>query len=288
MGLANLVTQQSSQVRKGVAMKTVWTMRIAISAAAVGLLLCGPAVAQEGDSSADVKAVQAELAKVTAEVKALRADLQKMKAELAAVKNATKRPQRQKAAPDTTIYDIPIAGSPIRGPEDAPVTIVEYVDFQCPFCTREAPVITKILAEYPGKVRWVFKHFPLRMHPKAKPVHAAAALAFEQKGNDGFWKFHDKIVANPKKVAKADLRGYAESLGMDLAAFDALMADEAKITAATQADMSLAGKFKVRGTPSVFINGLKLASRNCPGYKARIDQILAGKDKVKPSVPTKK
>jgi protein-disulfide isomerase len=117
------------------------------------------------------------------------------------------------------------------------------------------------------------KHFPLSFHKQAKPVHAATALAY-QKSNDAFWQMYDKIVANPKKLDTATLRGYAEELGLDLAKFDAVMGDEKQQDALIASDMAEARKVKVRGTPTVLINGLKLSPRNMPDYKTRIDKLL--------------
>lgn len=192
-----------------------------------------------------------------------------------------KAPPKKKKQPDTTIYDIDIGTSPVRGPADAPITIVEFTDFQCPFCIREWPRIKKILDQYPDKVRLVFKHFPLSFHEKAKAVHAAAKFAGQTAGTEAFWKMHDIIIDNPKKLAPSDLRRYAESLRLNLTEFDELMADETKMDELLKNDIAQARRCNVRGTPTVFINGRRLAKRSAETYKARIDQILkdAGKEK---------
>ncbi|MCP4590624.1 MAG: thioredoxin domain-containing protein, partial [bacterium] len=124
-------------------------------------------------------------------------------------------------------------------------------------------------------VRFVFKNFPLSFHKQAKPVHAAGVLA-AKKDTQTFWKMHDLILANPKKLAVAELRKHAESLGMDLEKFDTVMADSAQIDALLAADMAEAKRCGVRGTPTVLVNGLKLANRKIDGYKGRIDEILKG------------
>ncbi len=189
------------------------------------------------------------------------------------LKEVALRKQRQKEA-ETMVYDIEIGSSPVLGPADAPVTIVEFADFQCPFCVREWPKIKKVLDDYAGKVRLVFKHYPLAFHDKAKPVHAAAEFANMTKGAEAFWKMHDMVIANPKKLDRVTLRGYAESIGLDMVEFDRLMGDAAKIDELLEADLADAGDYTVRGTPAVFINGLKLAPRTPENYRARIDQIL--------------
>ena len=210
-----------------------------------------------------IRILRTELAGIRRELSALRRDVAKV------LSAGAKRP------PDTTIYDIAPGSSPVLGRPDAPVVIVEFADFQCPFCIREYPKLKAIMKAYPDKVKVVFKHFPLGSHKKAKPVHAAAELARIQGGSELFWKMHDKIMAKPGKLDVSDLREYAKSLNMDLEKFDEYLADESKINGLLRADITEAQKCKVRGTPTVFINGLKLTDRTINGYKARIDRILA-------------
>ena len=126
-------------------------------------------------------------------------------------------------------------------------------------------------------MRLVLKHFPLSFHKKAKPAHAAVALAHKV---GKFWDMHDLIVAGPKKLDVADLRKHAESLGLDLNEFDTVMADPKLIDAVLAADMAEAKKCKVTGTPTILINGLKLVPRTPAGYKARIDELLGKTKKV--------
>ena len=212
-----------------------------------------------------------EITTLQREIRALRADMQKVLAQLKTIKT----PQaKKKSPPDTTVYDIPVGSSPTLGPADAPVTIVEFVDLQCPFCAREWPKIKQLLAEYPDKVRLVFKHYPLSYHKKALPAHAAIQFALDQAGPDAFWKMHDLIMANPKNLETSHLRSYAQALNLDLNQFDQLMSDPKKINQMLAPDMALARKCKVRSTPTVLVNGLKLPRRTIPEYKKRINQIL--------------
>ncbi|MHC4089218.1 MAG: DsbA family protein [Planctomycetota bacterium] len=262
-------------------MKRIWMSRTLILAMVLGLLLCGSAVAQS-DEGADATSAElkAELAAVKAELKAIRGDLRKVLTELAAVKAAQGKARPAQRKPDTTVYNIDLGDSPIRGPKDAPVTIVEYASFACGWCIKEYPTLQKVMAAYPNDVRWVFKHYP--MWDRAKPSHAAAALAHQQKGNDGFWQMHDKISeGGTKKLDTPSLRGYAESMGMDLAEFDEVMADTAKLGVLAMKDTPTAKNYKVTGTPAVFINGLRLGPRGLDNYKARIDAILKEKGKAK-------
>ena len=262
------------------------TGRILILATAWGFALCANAVGQEKQAGAEAQSVQeevaalrADVASVQAELKALREDMKTVLAEVRRLRATQAKPPRPQKKADTTVYNINAGSSPIKGPKDAPVTIVEFVDLQCPFCIREYPKLKQVLAMYPDKARLVFKHFPLGFHKQAKPAHAATEFARIEGGDDAFWKMHDMIVAKPKALAVSDLRGYAETLGLDLEKFDALMADPAQIDELLKKDMAEARKCKVSGTPTILINGLKLANRKIDGYKARIDEILKGADK---------
>lgn len=193
----------------------------------------------------------------------------------------TAKPAHKSGPDPNTVYDIAIDDSPVRGPKDAPVTIVEFADMQCPYCVREWPKLKQILDEYPQKVRVVFKHYPLSFHKKAKPVHAAMEFAFREGGCDAFWKMHDMIMSSPKKLDPNDLRVYAESLKLDTDAFDAVLADQAGIDELLRPHLLEARKHGVRGTPTVFINGRRIIGRTIDAYKARIDQILNEADAKK-------
>jgi len=250
-------------------------MKLTSKMLAIALLFSMPVAASaQQDDKSEIEALKKGQEELRKELQAVRGDLRKILRELGNIKAGTAKPKANPRAADTTIYDVNIGDSPVLGPKDAPVTIVEFTDFQCPFCIREVPNIRKIREEYPNDVKVVLKHFPLSFHKNAPPAHAATILALQEKGNEGFWKMHDKIIDNPKKIGKADLRGYAEEMGLDLAKFDQVMADDAKIAALYKDDIAEARKCKVRGTPTVLINGLKLAQRNYQGYKARIDELL--------------
>ena len=218
-------------------------------------------------------ALSNEITALKRQITALRTDMKKVLAQLKAIK--TTQPQaKKKRPPDTTVYDIPVGSSPTLGPADAPVTITEFVDLQCPFCAREYPKIKQILALYPDKVRFVFKHYPLSFHKKAPPAHAAIQFALDTAGPEAFWKMHDLITANPKNLETAHLHSYAQSLNLDLDQFDKLTADTQRINKLLAPDKALARKVNVRATPTVLINGLKLPRRTLPEYKKRINQIL--------------
>jgi protein-disulfide isomerase len=219
-----------------------------------------------------LRVISHDVAGLQEEVAAMHRDLAKVLASMGGNQGQQQPPEMQ---PDTNVYDINIGSSPVLGPKDAPVTIVEFSDFQCPFCIREYPKIKKIMETYKGKVKLVFKHFPLPFHEKAKPAHAAAQFVLEQKGPDAFWKMHDMIMNAPDKIDSSDIRGYISDMDIALGPFDAVMDDENKMNKLLSADMAEAKKCNVAGTPTIFINGLKLQSREIDDYQRRIAQILA-------------
>lgn len=156
---------------------------------------------------------------------------------------------------------IPVKGSPVMGDELAPVTIVVFGDFQCPFCDRGAQTIKQIYEAYPGKVRLVFKHFPLAFHQQAKQA-AWASVAADKQGS--FWPMHDKLYANFKtfKEHSSDMDSYMEQLaadlGLDLERFKKDYAD-ASLRKRVDEDMELGAKLGVRGTPHFFVNGVRVS-----------------------------
>ena len=226
---------------------------------------------QRGEMEEQLRLVREELARVRKEVTHVRKDLEKVLNKM----NIEPAHSKKKKPVDTTVYDVNIDASPTLGPEDAPVTIVEFSDFECIYCAREFPKIKQLLTDYPGKIRVVFKHYPLKFHKNARYAHAAAELVYRQQGNDAFWQMHDMIFANPKDLQITTLRGYAETLGVDMAEFDLLFDNQKQIDNMSKADFVEAQKCKVTGTPTILINGLKLAgNRSIGNYKTRIDRIL--------------
>ena len=154
-------------------------------------------------------------------------------------------------APDLPRIDVEAKG-PSRGPTNAPVTIVEFSDFQCPYCGREYPVIERLMKEYDGKLRLVFRHYPLDFHPFAQKAAEAGACAQDQ---GKFWELHDKMFSNQGKLAVADLKGYAKSLGMDATKFDKCL-DSGEKKALVDDDLKAGSAAGVNGTPAFFINGI--------------------------------
>src|ERR1700733_8025277 len=152
---------------------------------------------------------------------------------------------------------IPISSKdPMWGSRTAPVTIVQFSDFQCPFCSKIEPTIDQIKQTYgPDKVRIIWKNKPLPFHPNAKPAAEAAAGVFALKGNDAFWKFHDTAFKNQSQLPPTSYEQWAQAAGVDMAKF------KAGIAAHTWADKvekddAEAGQVGVSGTPAALVNGV--------------------------------
>lgn len=143
------------------------------------------------------------------------------------------------------------AGAPVRGSDRAPVTIVEFSDFQCPYCVRAQPTLKRVREAYGEKVRFVFVDFPLDIHPQAKKAHEAAACAHEQ---GKFWPMYDRLFTSEGKFQVADLKGYAGETGLDAVAFAACL-DSGRHEGASERGMEEGARNGVSGTPAFFING---------------------------------
>lgn len=141
-----------------------------------------------------------------------------------------------------------------KGSRNAPITIVEFSDFQCPFCARVSPTIQQLLKQYPGQVKWVFKHFPLAFHPDAPLAHEASLAAGEQ---GKFWEMHDLIFLNQRAMKRQDLIKYAKQLGLDLDRFLTAL-DSGKYQTIVERDKAEGARLGVNATPTFFINGRKL------------------------------
>jgi protein-disulfide isomerase len=157
----------------------------------------------------------------------------------------------------TTVWKVPVGGSPILGNAAAPVTIVEFSDFQCPYCKRVEPQLQKIKETYGDKVRLVWKHEPLPFHPRAEPAAELSLEARKQKGDKGFWAAHDKLFELQPKLEDADLEKAASELGLDVDKVKAAMKDH-KYKKDIDADTDLGDDVQASGTPHFFINGRRL------------------------------
>jgi protein-disulfide isomerase len=171
-------------------------------------------------------------------------------------------------------YDVPSDGFPSIGPADAPITIVEFSDYQCPYCRRwHEQVYEPLLAAYPGQIRLVYRHLPLTsIHPDAFSAAEAAMCAGEQ---NAYWQYHEKLFSSDSLGASVYIQ-YAQELSLDMTAFETCLS-ERRYQEAIQRDLDFAVNLGVRSTPTFFINGLAIVgAQPLSVFKQVIDQELAG------------
>jgi len=160
----------------------------------------------------------------------------------------------------------------VKGRAGAPVTLVLFSDFQCPFCARANPAVKEIEDAYPGQVRIAWKHLPLPMHKNAVPAALATEAARAQGGSAKFWAMHDKLFANQGALSADAFEGYARGLGLDLARFRADLASP-KLRARVDEDAQLAAKLGISATPTFVVNGERVVGSG--GLRGAVERQLA-------------
>jgi protein-disulfide isomerase len=180
------------------------------------------------------------------------------------------------AAADTSgipRVEVSIEGDPSIGPLDAPITMVEFSDYQCPYCqVWYQQTFDRLMAAYPDQILFVYRDLPLPMHPEAIPAAEAAHCAGEQ---DAYWLFHDAIFTGQVPLERATYDQIAADLGLDLAAFSACQ-DDHRYEAEISADAEDAARIGLNGTPSFVINGrILIGALPFEDFKAIIDEELA-------------
>ena len=225
-----------------------------------GLLVgCGP-------SPADVEEIKKGQKEILAKLEAL-------DKAVAQVKAAPAAPGRPQVDPNK-VYPLAAGDSAAKGPADAKVLIVEFSDYQCPFCSQAEPLLDQVMAAYPKDVRRVYKQFPLTsIHPNAMPASKAALAAGKQ---NKFWEMHAKLFANARELTPDNFKKWAGELGLDVARFEKDMGSP-EVQAQIDKEMQEARAADVTGTPSIFVNGKRLQQRSFEGFKAAIDASLAPK-----------
>jgi len=166
------------------------------------------------------------------------------------------------------------AGHPSKGPDDAPIEMIEFSDFQCPFCQRANPTVEQVLKTYGNRIHFVYRHYPLPTHPNARPAAEASTCAEEQ---GRFWEYHDQLFRNATRLTDADLKQHALAAGLDASRFNACF-DSHKFKSAVDKDMAEGNEAGVTGTPAFFINGRALeGAQPFESFKRVIDEELAAK-----------
>ncbi len=169
--------------------------------------------------------------------------------------------------------EVATGGALFKGPAKAPVTIVKFEDFHCPYCKKAQPTVAQVMSKYGNKVKLVHRDFPIdSIHPAARTAHEAARCANEQ---GKFWQYHDVLYANAPKAEVADLKAYAEEVGLDVPAFEKCVAS-GKFRDTVQKDVDEGISLGITGTPSFFINGRLLAgAQPVESFMSIIDQELS-------------
>ena len=177
---------------------------------------------------------------------------------------------------------VELAQAPVRGNPKASVTLVEFSDFQCPYCHRVRPTMTRLREMYGDRVRFAFRHYPLDFHPQAQKAGEAAACAGEQ---GKFWEMHDLLWASPAKLQVEDLKAHAQSLGLVAKDFDGCL-DSGRFASLVESDFKAGQEYGVSGTPAFFVNGRPLVgAQPFEAFQQVIDDELARAAKARPAGP---
>lgn len=188
-----------------------------------------------------------------------------------------RRNKKRRIVDPTVVYKMPIKDKPFKGAKDALVTIVLSSEFQCPFSRRITPTLDKIVKEYGKEVKLVFHHNPLPFHKKAMIAAEASHEAYVQKGDKGFWQFHDKLFANQgrlRKEGRAFLEATAKEIGLNMTKLKKAL-DEHTHKKLLQEQRKLSNQLGARGTPACFINGkIFTGARPYAAFKQRVDQAI--------------
>ena len=164
------------------------------------------------------------------------------------------------------------ADRPTKGPENAPIEMIEFSDFQCPYCESAFPTINQVLNTYGDRIHFTYRHYPLAIHPRARPAAEASQCAAEQ---GKFWPFHDKLFGDQSRLSDEDFRQDAAQLGLDTKQFNACV-DSHKYKAEVDVDIHAGDEAGVSGTPAFYINGRMLSgAQPFEAFKRLIDEELA-------------
>jgi protein-disulfide isomerase len=171
------------------------------------------------------------------------------------------------------VHNIPIGKAAIKGDKNAPITVVEFSDFQCPYCARLQPTLEQVMKAYPKEVKLVYKHYPLSFHKQARNAAKAAEAAGEQ---GKFWEMHDLIFEKFNKLTDASFKEFAEKLELYVDKFLANF-NSNKYDQQIQQDINLARSLGVTGTPTLYMNGKRMQRRSFDFFKESIESNLKQK-----------
>ena len=193
--------------------------------------------------------------------------------------------------PEEPVYNVPVRQEDVvrYGPDaadskpvgckadDCPITVVEYSEFQCPFCTRVLPDVKRLMGEYKGKIRWIVRDFPLSFHDRARPAAIAAKCAAAQ---GKYWQMYAALFENQRNLADSDLKSYADKIGLDKSKFDTCFSKPAAVETLIDQNFQSGVQLGVSGTPAFFINGRRLSGAMPYGeFKKIMEDELKGRKK---------
>jgi len=181
------------------------------------------------------------------------------------------------------VYRIDSGKSPMRGPKEAPVSIIEFSDFQCPYCAGLESTLDQVLKAFPKEVNLIYKQFPLNIHQYARQA-AVASMAAHQQGK--FWQLHDKMFQNFTAISEENIKKWAKEVGLNMGDFEKSMQSGALETM-VQKDLADGAAARVLGTPTLFINGKRVQDRSFEAFKKTILEELAAARTAPKPVPAK-
>jgi len=193
-----------------------------------------------------------------AKVETLQKDFDQLKEEFEVLKYALDKrginidQARAEMEADNKVWDIPEDDSPVFGAKNPKLTIVEFTEFQCPYCSRIAPTMKELMDKYPNDIKFVYKHFPLSFHPNARPA-AAASIAAQKQGK--FWEFRYALAPHSRELSDSTFEAVAKQVGLNIEQFNKDRVLDDAMNERIEKDFQLGAKVGVQGTPNFYING---------------------------------
>ncbi len=218
---------------------------IAMSICVAGLVACNQASAGGSlNQQAKIETLQKDFDQLKDEFEVLKYALDK--------RGISLEQARAEMEADNKVWDIPEEDSPVFGAKNPKLTIVEFTEFQCPYCSRIAPTMKELMDKYPNDIKFVYKHFPLSFHPNARPA-AAASIAAHKQGK--FWEFRYALAPHSRELTDSTFEAVAKQVGLNIEQFNKDRVLDDAMNERIEKDFQLGAKVGVQGTPNFYING---------------------------------